>query len=179
VKVVLFILIAFFALAAVVTLGGALLPRQHVASRRARFRAPADTLWRTLTDFARLPDWAPEMVRVERMEDIDGHPVWLHIGRRWRAPMEVMEFVPPRRLVLRIADPKLPFAGTWTYEVAEAPDGTTVTITENGEIGNPAMRFLSRFVFGQTSTMDAYLKALGRRHGETVTPMAGVAAGRS
>lgn len=178
-KVVLFILIAFFALAAVVTVAGALLPRRHVASRSARFRAPADSLWGALTDFAQLPAWAPELIRVERFADHDGHPVWLHVGRRWSAPMEVTEFDPPRRFTLRIADPKLPFGGTWTYEVAGAPDGATVTITENGEIGNPVMRFLSRFVFGQTSTMDAYLRALGRKHGETVTPGAGVPASRS
>lgn len=177
-KVVMVILIAFFALAAIVTLGGLLLPRHHVASRRARFRAPAQTLWRDLTDFARLPGWAPELIRMERLADRDGHPVWMHEGRRWRAPMEVTEFSPPHRFTLRIADPKLPFGGSWTYEVAEEPDGATVTITENGEIGNPVMRFLSRFVFGQTSTVDAYLRALGRKHGETVTPAAAVAGAR-
>ena len=90
--------------------------------------------------------------------------------------MEVIEFLPPRRFSLRIADPKLPFGGTWTYELRTADGGTLVTITENGEIGNPVMRFLSRFVFGQTSTMEGYLRALGRKYGETVTPTPGVAA---
>lgn len=177
-KIVLVVIAVIVLLVAIVAVVGALLPRHHVASRSARYRAPADTLWRALTDFAALPGWAPELTRVERLADQNGHPVWLHVGPRWSAPMEVTEFSPPHRFTLRIADPKLPFGGTWTYEIAAAGDGATVTITENGEVGNPIMRFLSRFVFGQTSTMDAYLAALGRKHGESVTPGPGVAAGR-
>ena len=90
--------------------------------------------------------------------------------------MEVIEFQPTHRFTVRIADAKLPFGGAWTYEIAAAPGGTAVTITENGDIRNPVMRFLSRFVFGQTSTMDGVLRALGKRHGETVTPGPGIAA---
>ena len=103
-KIILFVLIAFFALAAVVTVGGLLLPRDHVASRRARFHAPVQALWQSLTDFERLPSWAPEMVRVERLADMDGHAVWMHVGKSWKTPMEVVEFSPPRRFTLRIAD---------------------------------------------------------------------------
>lgn len=169
-KVVLMILGAIVALVAIVAVAGALLPRHHVAARSARYRAPADSLWRALTDFAALPTWAPELTKVERVADLNGHPVWMHVGKSWSAPMELTEFSPPHRFTLRIADPKLPFGGTWTYEISDSGDGRSVTITENGEIGNPIMRFLSRFVFGQTSTMDAYLTALGKKHGETVTP---------
>jgi hypothetical protein len=31
-------------------------------------------------------------------------------------------------------------------------------------------RFVSRFILGYTSTMEGVLRALGARHGETVTP---------
>ena len=175
-KIVLYIVAAAVALIALIALAGSLLPRQHVAARSARFRTPADSLWSALTDFAALPAWAPELTRVERLADHNGHPVWLHVGPRWSAPMEVTELVPPRRFSLRIADPKLPFGGAWTYELAASEGATLVTITENGEIGNPVMRFLSRFVFGQTSTMDGYLRALGTKFGEKVTPGPGVPA---
>ncbi len=174
-KIVLLVVVGVVGLVTLVALVGSLIPRHHVAARSARFRASADALQQTLTDFAELPGWAPEITKVERIADRGGHPVWLHSGRRRSAPMEVVEFLPPRRFTLRIADPKLPFGGAWTYEIA-APGGTLVTITENGEIGNPVMRFLSRFVFGQTSTMDGYLRSLGKKHGETVTPGPGVPA---
>ncbi len=41
-----------------------------------------------------------------------------------------------------------------------------VTITENGEIYNPFFRFMARFVFGYTVTMETYLKALGKKFSE-------------
>jgi hypothetical protein len=175
-RILLFIVLAVVVIGVVITVVGSLLPARHVASRAARYTTPPDSLWGTLSDFPNMPGWAPELTRVERLPDRDGHPVWLHVGSRWSAPMELIEFEPPRRFTTRIADPELPFGGTWTYEVVPTGAGATVTITERGEVGNPMMRFLSRFVFGQTSTIDAYLEALGRKHGETVTPGPGVAA---
>ena len=41
--------------------------------------------------------------------------------------------------------------------------GTRVTITENGEIYNVFFRFMARFVFGYTATMDRVLDALKAR----------------
>jgi hypothetical protein len=39
-------------------------------------------------------------------------------------------------------------------------------ITEDGEVYNPVFRFVSKFVMGQTATLDAYLKAMGNAVGE-------------
>jgi hypothetical protein len=36
---------------------------------------------------------------------------------------------------------------------------TLVTITERGEVYDPLFRFMSKFVFGHTSTMDSCLAA--------------------
>ncbi len=68
-----------------------------------------------------------------------------------------------RLLVVRIADLDLPFGGTWTYEIAPVAGGSTLTITEDGEIYNPIFRVMSRFVFGYESTMAAYLAAAEKR----------------
>ncbi len=70
---------------------------------------------------------------------------------------------PPRRLVTRIADAKLLFGGTWTYELTPAAEGTTLRITEDGEVYNPVFRFMSKFVFGHQATIDAYLADLRRK----------------
>ncbi len=78
-------------------------------------------------------------------------------------PYEAVESTPPRHLITRIADPKLPFGGTWTYEIVPAGNSCTLTITENGKVYNPLFRFVSRFLIGQTATMDGYLKALSTK----------------
>ena len=69
----------------------------------------------------------------------------------------------PSLLVARIADPKLPFGGTWTYRIAPAAGGSDLTITEDGEVYNVFFRFMSRFVFGHHATMDGFIKHLQAR----------------
>ena len=86
-------------------------------------------------------------------------------------PLEVLESDPPRKMVTRIADPNLPFGGTWTYQIEETSKGSRITITENGEIYNPIFRTVARFFMGYHATMDGYLKALGEKFGETVEPV--------
>lgn len=80
--------------------------------------------------------------------------------------METVEMLPPSRLVGRIADPKLPFGGTWTFEITPTPEGANLRITERGWVSNPMFRLLSRFVFGYTSTIDSYLRSLAKKFGE-------------
>jgi hypothetical protein len=87
-------------------------------------------------------------------------------------PLEVIESDPPRKLVGKIADPqrKLPFGGTWTYVIEPSGDGNgcTLTITEDGEIYPPPFRVMAKYVFGYTSTMESYLKALSNKFGQDV-----------
>ena len=76
---------------------------------------------------------------------------------------EVVESRPHERLEVRIADPDLPFGGTWTYELLPETVSTRLRITERGEVYNPVFRFMSRFVFGHAATLDAYLADLRAR----------------
>jgi hypothetical protein len=69
----------------------------------------------------------------------------------------------PVRFVARITDKGLPYGGRWVYELAPDGTGTRLTITEEGEVYNPIFRFMSRYVLGQTATIDKYLAALGTR----------------
>lgn len=61
---------------------------------------------------------------------------------------------------MRIADPNLPFGGTWTYDLVPGDQACSLTVTEDGEVYNPLFRFVSRFIIGHTATIDSYLKAL-------------------
>lgn len=159
------------AVVAVVAAVGAALPQQHVAVRSARIRERPLNVWQTITDFPSEPSWLPTVKAVERLADRDGHAVWREVDSSGESmSYETVEFVPPRRLVRRIAEEGLPFGGTWTIEITEVDDGCVVTIMERGEVYNPIFRFVARFVIGYTASIDAYLKALGRRFGEDVVP---------
>jgi uncharacterized protein YndB with AHSA1/START domain len=147
---------------------GATLPKEHVAARRVTLAVGPAEVWAALTDVAAYPSWRP---RVRGVEVLGTEPLrWRETGRDGKITFELAEADEPRRLVTRITDESLPFGGTWTYVLAPAGQGTTVTVTEHGEVRNPLFRFVSRYVMGHTATIDGYLTALGGRFGQAVTP---------
>jgi uncharacterized protein YndB with AHSA1/START domain len=164
-------LIVVVAIILVVVAIGALLPKQHVSTRAARFRQSPDAIWAAITDYAKFPAWRKEVARVETLPEVNGKPSWREYDRHGGSiPYQVMVMVPPKVFVVRITDSKLPFGGAWTYEITPASDGSSlVRITENGEIYNPVFRFVARFILGYSQTQDQYLRALGSKFSEPAT----------
>ena len=145
-------------LVGMMALVGADLPVKHSVSRSVSLKASPQQVWDVISG---PPTWRPDVTRYEDLPPREGHRVWIEYGKAdSKMTYEVVESDPPQRLVTRIADPHLPFGGTWTYEIAPAPGGATLTITENGEVYNPIFRFISRYVMGYTTTIDRNLKAL-------------------
>ena len=145
---------------------GALLPRSHVASRTLRVRRTPAEVWTLITDVAGFPSWRSGVTHIDRLPDRDGRPAWVEHGSSGDIPLDTIDAHPLQRLVLRIADPKLPFGGTWTYIVGSASDGATLTITEEGWVANVIFRVASRFVLGHHATIDVYLKNVASKFGE-------------
>ena len=129
--------IVIAAIAIAVAIGYSL-PVKHMASRSARLRHKPEEVWAVIID-------PPK----------DG------------VPYEQVEAVKPTKLVTRIADKNLPYGGTWTYQIVPEDDGCSLIITENGEVYNPFFRFVSRFIMGHTATLDAYLKDVRTKLGES------------
>jgi hypothetical protein len=168
-KWVLIVIGLLVALIALVALVGALLPKSHSGIRSARFKQPPETIWHAITDVESFPTWREGVKSVERLPDRNGRPAWKETDAHGQViPFEITAFAPPRKLVGRIADPKLPFGGTWTYEITPGDGGSRLTITENGEIYNPIFRFMAKFFLGYTSTIETYLRSLGKKFGEPV-----------
>ncbi len=146
---------------------GALLPSRHHATRRARFRVAPDALYTVL---AGAPDWRTGVTSYGALPDAGGRKQWWEEDTHHRkVSYELVEDSPPRRMVVRIADRGLPFGGAWTFEIAPAPDGgSDLRIREDGEIYNVIFRFLARFVFGYTASIEGYLRDLGVKFGQPV-----------
>lgn len=164
-RIALIVIGGLAALVAIAAAVGAMLPVRHRAGREAIIRVPPDSLFALLTDIERFPEWRSGMKRVERRPPVDGRDRWLEVSGDGEILFEVVEAVPGRRLVTRIADPALPFGGTWTHELDAVAEGTRLTITEDGEVYNPIFRFMSRYVFGHHSTIDRFLKDLSASTG--------------
>jgi len=131
------------------------LPVAHTAERSAEISAPPERIWAVLTDVRAFPAWRPDVTSVEPLPDQS----WRETGKHGAITYRVTAAEPPSRLVVRIVDRSLPFGGEWEYRVAPG----RVTIIERGEIYNLFFRFMSRFVFGYTRTIEAYLWALKQR----------------
>jgi hypothetical protein len=82
---------------------------------------------------------------------------------------ELLDQMPPTSWKRRIATMNLPYSGTWAFSLRADSAYTVVRITEDGEVYNPIfLRFMSRFVFGQTSTMDTLSSRAGKATGKEV-----------
>jgi hypothetical protein len=143
---------------------GAVLPVKHRASRKARFGQTPAALH---TVIAGPPDWRPDVKASGALPDANGRKRWWEQDSHGqKITYELIEDSPSRR-VTRIADEKLPFGGTWTIEIAPGTSsGSEVRVTEDGEVYNVIFRFLSRFVFGYTGSIESYLRDLGAKFGE-------------
>ena len=148
---------------------GALLPNSHVAHSTAMYSAKPDAVWTAISDYKSYPQWRSDVRSVDVLPPKNGNPSWREHGSNGDIAYEIVESRPPMRLVTHIADPNLPFGGTWEYDLQPAPGGGSVlTITEHGEVYNPVFRFMSKFVFGHAATLEKFLRSLGRKFGEEV-----------
>lgn len=157
---------ALLALVIVVLIVGALLPKKHVASREITLRRPRSEVYATLREFAAAPKWRPDVERVEMLDNVEGRIRFREHSKQGAITYEAVEDSPPDKLVTRIVDQDLGYFGTWTYLLSPTSDGTRVRIREDGEVPNVLFRFMSRFIFGHTATMDAYLRNLARHFDE-------------
>lgn len=155
-KIALIIAASLVVAVLIVVVIGSRLPRTHVATRTQHFDSPPAAVYAAIRDVASYGKWRKDVQRVELLSATQ----FREHGAHGAVTYDVLEDVPGRKLVTRIADLDLGYGGTWTYELAPDGGGTMLRITENGEVSNPLFRFLSHYVFGQTATLDAYLAAL-------------------
>ena len=113
---------------------GSMLPRNHKASRTLRVKRPPQDVWAAVTAATGASS----------------------------APVDVLESNPPYRQVTRVKETETMFGGTWTIAIAPEPQGSALTITEDGWVGNPIFRFMAKNVFGHHATIDGILKQVAK-----------------
>lgn len=148
---------------------GSRMPAEHVAIRRARIPAPIDAVYARLADVERGPEWRSDVKAIEIVRR-EPRLRWKERGRHGEIEYERDELVEPASIITRIVSEDLPFGGRWIYALAAEGEATSVTITEEGEVRPALFRFLSRYVFGHTATIDGVLRALARSFGSDAQP---------
>jgi hypothetical protein len=163
-RILLIVAAALVLLTLVVVVTGLLLPKRHVVSRSASYRATPERLFSLI---AGAQNWRPDLLRCEAVPNAGGRELVRETTRDGETiTYELLDRTPPASIKRRIATENLPYSGTWTYTIQPDCEVTIVRITEDGQVYSPVFRFISRFVLGHTRTMDSYLHALGKATGE-------------
>lgn len=163
---ILFVMGAIVAVVVAILVGGLVTPRTHVASRAVTFRATPDRVWQTIHDVANYGEWRNELEDVSVVDSEQPQLRWRETSTRGSVTFGVTLDEPPRRFAARILDDDLPYSGEWTWQLDADGDGTRVTITERGEVGNPIFRFIGAHLIGYTRSIDTYLKGLALHLGD-------------
>lgn len=140
---------------------GFLLPKAHTASRTAQYSAAPEAVFAAISDVGQYASWRSDVTAVDLMPSDDGS-VFRETGSNGPITYRIEVLERPTRMVSRIADPSLPFGGKWTFEIAAAGSGSTLTITEDGEVYNPIFRFISHFFMSPTATIETFQNDLGK-----------------
>ena len=166
----LIVLAVLAAVVAVVFIAGMMMPREHSATSRVTLKSSPESVFAVLRDYGSIPTWYKAMTTSERVPTPSGERWKQSVGGQ-EMQVDIVEATVPRKLVSEIvSDDNSAWGGTWTYALDPAPGGgTIVSVTEDGWIGPPPFRVIM-WIMGAHSTMDALLKSLGSRFGETVTP---------
>jgi hypothetical protein len=169
-KIALILIAVIVALVLVVLVIGAAPPKNHVVSRHVILHRSPSEVYETVRNFTAAPSWRHDLERVEMIATGDDYVRFREHGKQGAVTYDLIEDRPNERIVTRIADQDLGYSGAWTYTFQSEAGGTRLEITETGEVSNILFRFMSRFIFGHTATIEKYLTALGRKFGQDVSP---------
>ncbi len=91
------LLCVLVALVGLIAIIGSLLPKQHTATRAARFHQPPEAIWSAITDYSKFPEWRKSVRGVEALPPVSGKPSWREFDKYDHSiPYEVVESMPPR-----------------------------------------------------------------------------------
>ena len=142
---------------------GSRVPVAHTASVSDTVPASQEKVWELMTDTASQPNWRTGLKAVSPLPSESGATCWAEVTSGMTMPLCADVRVAPVRQVVRIADPKLPFGGTWTYVLEPAGENATkVTITENGTTGPAMWRFVDHYILHEDGEIKTYLGDLKR-----------------
>jgi len=151
-----------FALAILVVAIGLLLPKDHIARSEALMDAPPDHVAALIREVEGQPRWRTGVTRIEVLNRTSNGLLYVEHSNQGAIRFNFAEEVPGRRFRSVIADPDLPFGGSWSIDISHRGSGTLVAIEERGSVSNPIFRFFSALVFGHHATMNVWLADLQR-----------------
>jgi hypothetical protein len=142
---------------------GSRVPVEHTVTDSEVVQASQEKVWSLITDTASQANWRTGLKAVSPLPSQNGATCWAEVESGMTMPLCADVREAPVRQVVRIADPKLPFGGTWTYVLEPVGENATkVTITENGTTGPAMWRFVDHYILHEDGEIKQYLGDLKR-----------------
>ena len=155
-------LYVMLALCAAASATGLMLPSEHRTIVRGSLDGSPEAVWRVLTDLDGMPMWRSDVTRVERLPDAGGRTTWREVGRQGEVIVELAESEPPHLLVTNHREAGRPVLPELTFQLTARGRGTSITLIERSQIGNPLLRVLVR-LGARSSTAAGLLRDLEER----------------
>ena len=155
-------------LVSTLTIVGAFLPRDHVASRELNLKRPPAEVWKLLRDAPTWPTWWKTLKSVESLPERNGSPAFrlVYANGRNQFDLTMIKANEPTEIVTKIDDVNKMFEGTWTWSISPTAEGCIVRLTENGSIPNPFFRCMAKMMMNPAMYIEMNLKDLALLHGE-------------
>lgn len=161
---ILFIMGAMASVVIALVVGGLATPRAHVVARTIHLATPRAQVWDSIHAVHHYASWRDDVEDVERVDTEQPQLRWREMTTRRAMLFGAIVDNAPQHFAARLLDEDLPFSGEWHWHLDEDANGTRVTITERGAIGNPIVRLIGTYLIGHTKTLDRYLRDLARKH---------------
>lgn len=168
VKILLIVVGAVILVVAITAIVGAFLPRDHTATRSARFSKSPAEVFALVADFQNGKTWRTGLEKTEMLDPRGGKTCFREHTDFGPITYVVVTSIPGEKLVTKIDDPDLGFGGQWTFRLTPDGEGTRLEITEDGFVTNVMMRTMSRLFFSPTATMETYLADVGKKFGDSI-----------
>ena len=158
------ILIVVVCVVGVVYIAGSRQPEEHLATRSALIAASPDAVWKRISDVPSEPSWRKSVKSVAAAPAQNGQPCFVE-NAGIALTLCVVRTDGERLRVVRVADAKQNFQGTWTFVVQPGDlsqttaTSTRLTISEDATIGSALWRGAMLFL-GYDSTIKDYLNSL-------------------
>lgn len=143
---------------------GYTIPETHTASVSEYFanKKPPD-IWKVIIEHELYPSWHEDVYAIKDLPPKNDYKSWKEVDANGNTVPYIIESHSPNvQLIIQSDDDSLDFSVKRTYDIIPENDGkgTTLKITEEGQIHNFLFRVIAHFLTGHTSDMDTFLRSM-------------------
>ncbi len=143
---------------------GKTLPLHHIASVKVDLPVKKEQVWPILVDYENLPKWWSDVQSVTTEVKPSGQKISWNLDQHGqKIGFVTIIQIENKKLVRQIESEGQPFGGTWTFELEDKGEGSTLKLTEAGFVTSPFYRAVMVLFIGTRKTMNSFTESLAKK----------------